>query len=102
MNMIQRLFSASAIALLSASVFAAPVNVNRADAATIAAALNGIGEAKAQAIVSYRDSNGPFKSIDALVEVKGIGIKTLDKNRNDILLSDRKGAPEQPKPAQPK
>ena len=79
---------------LTASAFAADkVNVNSADAATIAAALNGVGEAKAEAIVAYREEHGPFKSADQLAEVKGIGLKTVEKNRELIDL----GAPAAPK-----
>jgi competence protein ComEA len=70
---------------LTASAFAAgKVNVNTADAATIAEALNGVGEAKAEAIVAYRQANGPFKSPEQLAEVKGIGLKTVEKNRDLI------------------
>jgi competence protein ComEA len=70
---------------LTASAFAAgKVNVNTADAATIAEALNGVGEAKAEAIVAYRQANGPFKSAEQLAEVKGIGLKTVEKNRDLI------------------
>lgn len=105
-----KLFSAAALgavlgvvsAFFAAVVTAAPVNVNSADASTIAAALNGIGDAKAQAIVAYREEHGPFKHMDELVNVKGIGLKTIDKNRSDILLSDSKAAPKaaaQPKAA---
>jgi competence protein ComEA len=85
-------------AFFAAVATAAPVNINRADATTIAAALNGIGDVKAQAIVAYREQHGPFKSMDELVNVKGIGLKTIDKNRSDILLSD--GKPAAPKKAQ--
>lgn len=70
---------------LSASAFAADkVNVNTADAATIAAALNGVGESKAEAIVAYRQEHGPFKSPEQLAQVKGIGLKTIEKNRDMI------------------
>lgn len=72
---------------------ATPVNVNRADAATIAKSLDGIGPAKADAIVAWRTANGPFKSVDDLRKVKGIGAATLDRNRSAILLADRPGAP---------
>ena len=72
-------------ALLAQSAFAA-VNVNKADAAQIAEELKGIGLSKATAIVAYRTQNGPFKTIEQLTEVKGIGLKTVEKNRADILL----------------
>ena len=63
------------------------VNINSADAATLADRLNGIGLKKAQAIVVFREQNGPFKSIDDLVNVTGIGAATLEKNRNLISLN---------------
>jgi DNA uptake protein and related DNA-binding proteins len=71
-------------------VMAAPVNVNSASASEIADALSGVGEVKAQAIVEYRKAHGGFKSVDELANVKGIGAKTLEKNKGDILLSDKK------------
>ena len=67
---------------------AAPVNVNTADAATLAKNINGVGAKKAQAIVTYRKTNGPFKSIDDLLKVKGIGQKIIDKNKADLIFSD--------------
>ena len=80
---------------LTAWAFAAKVNVNTADVATIAAALNGVGEAKAEAIVAYRQEHGPFKSADQLAEVKGIGLKTVEKNRELIEVGSSKPAPKQ-------
>ena len=71
---------------LSAVAFAAPVNINMASSDDIANALNGIGPDKAAAIVQFRNDNGPFKSIDELKYVKGIGQKTLDKIKADVLL----------------
>ena len=62
------------------------INLNQADANTLAQHLSGIGMAKAQAIVAYREANGPFVSIDELLEVKGIGNATLEKNRNKLSL----------------
>ena len=67
---------------------AAPVNVNTADAQTLAKNINGVGPKKAQAIVTYRKSNGPFKSVSDLVKVKGIGQKTIDRNKSILLFSD--------------
>lgn len=67
--------------------FAGPVNVNTADAQTISAELNGIGLAKAKAIIDYRKKHGPFKNADELSLVKGIGERTVDRNRADIRVS---------------
>jgi competence protein ComEA len=66
---------------------ATPVNVNKADARTIANSLDGVGLAKAQAIVAYRKAHGPFKSVDDVGNVKGVGDKTLARNRDAIRLS---------------
>ena len=65
---------------------AGPVNVNTADAETISAELQGVGLSKAAAIVDYRKAHGPFKSIDDLTLVKGIGARTVEINRAKILL----------------
>jgi len=62
------------------------VNINTADAQTLAANLKGIGETRAQEIVRYREAYGPFASADELMEVKGIGQSTLDMNRDLITL----------------
>ena len=63
------------------------VNLNTADAETLARELNGIGPAKARAIVEYRDAKGPFTSVDELLEVKGIGATTLEKNRERLSVN---------------
>lgn len=73
--------------LFAVNAIAAPVNVNTADAKTISEALSGIGLKKAEAIVKYRTEKGLFKTADDLTNVKGIGKKTVNKNKNDILLS---------------
>lgn len=62
------------------------VNINNASAAEIAETLSGIGLAKAEAIVTYRDENGGFTSVDELQSVKGIGPATVEKNRERIAL----------------
>jgi len=69
---------------------AGPVNVNTADAETIAAELKGVGLTKAKAIVEYRSKHGPFRSADDLSLVKGIGERTVEINRADIKVSDPK------------
>jgi competence protein ComEA len=79
---------AAAIASLLVPVLAVagPVNVNTADAETISAELKGVGLSRAQAIVEYREANGPFRSADELAAVKGIGERTVELNRANILL----------------
>ncbi|MCY1258674.1 competence protein ComEA helix-hairpin-helix repeat region [compost metagenome] len=62
------------------------VNLNTADVAQLQSELKGIGEKKAEAIVQYREANGPFTSVDQLLEVKGIGKATLDKNREKLTI----------------
>lgn len=71
---------------LAAEAVAAPVNINKASAEEIAEALNGIGLKKAQDIVAFRDKHGPFKTVEQLRDVKGIGDKVLQKNKADIRL----------------
>lgn len=61
------------------------VNINTADVATLAS-LNGIGESKAQAIVAYRDENGPFQSVEDLASVKGIGARTVENNAERLSV----------------
>jgi competence protein ComEA len=65
---------------------AGPVNVNAADARTLQKELVGIGPAKAQAIVAAREKNGPFKSLDEVARVKGVGKKLVDRNRGNLRL----------------
>lgn len=63
------------------------VDLNEADAPTLQRELTGVGAAKAQAIVAYRDINGPFASVEELLEVKGIGKAILDKNRERLEVN---------------
>lgn len=63
-----------------------PININTADVKALASILKGVGPSKAQAIVAYRDSYGEFKSVDELVEVKGIGLSLININRELIVL----------------
>ena len=77
------------LALVPLWVLAAPVNVNTADAQAIADALQGVGLSKAKAIVEYREKHGPFKSADDLSLVKGIGERTVEINREDILTGPK-------------
>ncbi|NRB81987.1 MAG: ComEA family DNA-binding protein [Saccharospirillaceae bacterium] len=62
------------------------VNINTDSLETLADLLSGIGEKKAQAIIDYRELNGHFKTADELLNVKGIGVKTLERNREAIKV----------------
>ncbi len=62
------------------------VNINVADSGTLAKALLGVGKVRAEAIVHYRDTYGPFASLEDLRKVKGIGQSVVDKNRDRIIL----------------
>lgn len=87
----KRLTTILLTALFSLAAWAGePVNVNSASAEEIAENLKGIGMSKAQAIVAYREENGGFSHVDQLVNVKGIGVRTIDQNRGMILLQDGK------------
>lgn len=94
MNRLTALIASLVFALgLSFGALAADkVNINTADAATIAAALNGVGMAKAEAIVAYRSEHGPFRSADQLVQVRGIGLATVEKNRDRIVVGNTPSA----------
>jgi competence protein ComEA len=79
------------LTLFASSVPAAQVNINTADAATMARELKGIGLKRAQAIVEYRQKHGPFRSVDELAMVKGIGPAAISKNR-ELIRTDGKVA----------
>jgi competence protein ComEA len=75
------------VALLMAGPLAAsPININQATAQQLADNLKGVGLKKAQAIVQYRDKIGGFQNQNQLLNVKGIGAATLEKNEGNILL----------------
>ena len=84
---------AAALALLTAStlVLAGPVNINTADAETLSTELNGVGMSRALAIVEYRKQHGPFATADELANVTGIGQRTVELNRQFILVGPSKG-----------
>ena len=75
------------VLLLPVLALAGPVNVNTADAETISESLQGVGLSKARAIVEYRQKHGPFRSADDLSLVKGIGERTVELNREHILVA---------------
>jgi competence protein ComEA len=85
--LILKTFALSALLATSAFAGGEKVNINTADGPTLDRVLVGIGPSKAEAIVVYRKSNGPFRSADQLASVKGIGLATIEKNRDRIVLT---------------
>jgi competence protein ComEA len=80
----------SAACLLAVSLLShaeAPLDINTANADALAEVLVGVGPAKAEAIVAFRESNGPFASVEQLAQVKGIGERTLELNRERITVA---------------
>ena len=69
------------------AVLADPVDINSADAETLATSIDGVGTQKAIAIIKYREANGPFANVDDLANVQGIGMKTVDRNRARLTVS---------------
>ncbi len=81
----KRFVLAGVAALVAITAHAAGINLNEANAEQLAA-LDGIGPVKAEAIVDYREANGPFASVEELTEVDGIGPATLESNRDDVVV----------------
>jgi competence protein ComEA len=59
-----------------------------ASAEVLAQAISGVGVTTAQAIVSYREAHGPFDSVDDLSLVRGIGPRTVERNRANLMVSE--------------
>jgi competence protein ComEA len=76
------------LALAAAAASAGPVNINTADAATLAQELSGVGPALARAIVEDRAKNGDFSRPEDLMRVSGIGLRVIETNRPSILVAD--------------
>jgi competence protein ComEA len=86
--------SVSILSLLLAALLAGvglandQVDINTADAQTLERVLEGVGPSKAEAIIAHREKHGAFRSADELVEVKGIGLSTVEQNRDRILVGE--------------
>ena len=74
--------------LIPTLLFAEVVNINTADKDALMSAIKGVGEKRAEAIIAYRKQNGPFKSIEELVEVRGIGASTVEANMETLSIED--------------
>ena len=87
--MLRKIATLGALSILVPTLgLADPVNINTADAVTLARALDGVGLSKAEAIVEWRETHGLFDSPEDLVQVKGVGERILQLNRHNILISD--------------
>lgn len=73
--------------LFFAAAAFAKVNINTATTQELTA-LPGIGPAKAEAIIKHREANGPFKTVDELGNVKGIGPKILENLRSEVSIDN--------------
>ncbi|MFT3905189.1 MAG: helix-hairpin-helix domain-containing protein [Steroidobacteraceae bacterium] len=96
-----RLLSIAGLVLLPLLAHAGIVNINTADAATLARELSGVGDVKAAAIVEYRQKHGQFKTIDDLALVPGIGSKFVERNRANLRI-DKTAAAVAPTTTAPK
>jgi competence protein ComEA len=88
-----------AMGVVSGAAPAQSVDLNTADAATLSRDLLGIGETRARAIVEHRRRHGPFRSVDELALVRGIGPKTVDRNRARMRVSGDASPPARTAPA---
>ena len=75
----------SAVSTVSQESLSEKVNINTADKERLTS-LKGIGESKAEAIISYREANGPFGDITELMKVDGIGQKTFENIKDMICV----------------
>jgi competence protein ComEA len=96
MRSLSSLLLSAGLVLCSFTATAGPVDINTADASTLAKELNGVGPARAQAIVAYRNEHGPFKSVEDLALVKNIPRKLIENNRELLQVGGKGAAPAKP------
>jgi competence protein ComEA len=89
-KMVKPLVRTLIVGLLPTLAWAGPVDINTADAETLAAELDGIGLARAQAIVEDRQANGPFVGAEDLGRVKGVGQWIVQQNRANIQVGTKR------------
>lgn len=84
-----RTFLIAVALVFAAPVWANAVNINTADAETLKNELAGVGPTRAKAIVEYRKKHGPFKKVEDLLKVEGIGKRTFAVNRKIITVDGK-------------
>lgn len=85
MDMFKKLLLSLLLGCALAINAAETININTADKETLMS-IKGIGEKRAQAIIDYREEHGPFKSVDALAEIKGLGPAFIESNRENLTV----------------
>jgi competence protein ComEA len=97
MKPLRNLFAACLLCLPMTTLASAVIDLNTADSEALVDRLVGVGPHKAMAIIRYRQANGPFKHIDELAQVDGIGARTVELNRSRMKV----GSPESPSNTRP-
>jgi competence protein ComEA len=75
--------------LIPTLLFAEAVNINTADKEALMTSIKGVGEKRAEAIIAYREQNGSFKSVEELAEVRGVGPSIVEKNMDNLSVTDK-------------
>lgn len=88
MGLVKKLFLIMLIALPCYLSAADKININTASKEVLMSEIKGVGEKRADAIISYREQNGPFKSVDELAEVSGVGESIVEKNRDLLTVKE--------------
>ncbi|ADU65217.1 ComEA family DNA-binding protein [Desulfurispirillum indicum] len=83
--MVRRILALLCVIGLAFGIALAKVNINTASQAELAA-LNGVGDQRAAAIIEYREQNGPFQKPEDITRVKGIGKSTFERNKDSITV----------------
>lgn len=75
--------------LIPTLLFAEIVNINTANKESLMTGIKGVGDKRAEAIINYREENGPFKSIEELAEVSGVGGSILEANIGNLSIGNK-------------
>lgn len=86
MKILSNLLLAFLLCFSGLAAAADAVDINSADAASLIKVLKGVGPDKASAIITYRQEHGPFKNVEQLTQVKGIGKRLVEMNRELITV----------------
>jgi len=88
MNILRVLVATLVLSFAGLAIAGEPLNINTANAETLAEAIKGVGMKRAEAIVAYRQQHGPFKKVDALIQVRGIGQNIVDGSRDRLTVAE--------------